>query len=45
VVVIAWYNIPVLNGLLYEMIPGFFASLLVTILLSLKVPDNYATEG
>ena len=27
VVVVAWYNIPVLNGLLYEMIPGFLVSL------------------
>jgi sodium/proline symporter len=44
-VVVVWYNIPVLNGLLYEMIPGFLASLLVTTLLSLMMPDNHATEG
>jgi sodium/proline symporter len=42
VVVIAWYNVPLLNGLLYEMIPGFLVSLLCTVFLSLVRPDNPA---
>jgi len=45
VVVVAWYNVPVLNGLLYEMIPGFIASMAVTVLLSLWKPDTSPTEG
>jgi sodium/proline symporter len=39
VTVVAWYNIPVLNGLLYEMIPGFLVSLAATVLFSLLFPD------
>lgn len=38
VTVVAWYNIPVLNGLLYEMIPGFLVSLCATVLFSLWKP-------
>jgi len=38
VTVVAWDNIPVLNGLLYEMIPGFLVSLCATILFSLWKP-------
>ncbi len=38
VTVIAWYNIPVLKGLLYEMIPGFVLSLAATILFSIVFP-------
>ena len=38
ITVIAWYNIPVLNGLLYEMIPGFLVSLCATILFSVWAP-------
>jgi len=37
--VVAWYNIPVLQGALYEMIPGFGLSLGATILFSLLRPD------
>jgi sodium/proline symporter len=44
VTVIAWYNIPVLNGLLYEMIPGFLVSLAATILFSLWRPGNRGPE-
>lgn len=39
VVVITWYNVPVLKALLYEMIPGFLVSLAATALLSLWKPD------
>ena len=50
VVVIVWYNIAALHGLLYEMIPGFLVSLAATVLLSLARPDrspppNLPTEG
>ncbi len=50
VVVIAWYNVPILKGLLYEMIPGFLVSLAATVLLSylkpdLNVPSDQPTEG
>jgi sodium/proline symporter len=48
VVVVAWYNISFLKGLVYEMIPGFFLSLLLTVALSLARPDDRnpeATEG
>jgi len=50
VVVIAWYNVPVLKALLYEMIPGFLVSLAATVLLSYlkpdpNVPDDQPTEG
>ena len=40
VTVVAWYNIDFLNGLLYEMIPGFLVSLAATILFSLWIPDQ-----
>ncbi len=40
VVVIVWYNVSVLHGLLYEMIPGFLVSLAATVLLSLAIPDT-----
>ena len=39
VVVIVWYNVPVLQANLYEMIPGWFASLAATVALSLARPD------
>jgi len=48
VVVVAWYNIPVLGSNLYEMIPGFFLSLGATVLFSLLRPDGRtrkSTEG
>jgi sodium/proline symporter len=45
VVVVVWYNIPFLNGLIYEMIPGFLLSLLVTVCFSLGKDRNRATEG
>ncbi|PIV80660.1 sodium:proline symporter [bacterium CG17_big_fil_post_rev_8_21_14_2_50_64_8] len=46
VTVIAWYNIPVLKGQLYEMIPGFVLSLLATIVFSLLFPrTSLGQEG
>jgi len=49
VVVIAWYNIPGLTELVYEMIPGFFASLAATLLVSKMKPPrtagNFADDG
>jgi len=50
VVVIAWYNVPLLHGWLYEMIPGFLVSLAATVLVSLIRPDpdrdsQQPTEG
>lgn len=35
VTVLLWYNIPLLKGLLYELIPGFTVSLILIILVSL----------
>jgi sodium/proline symporter len=40
VVVIVWYNISFLNGLLYEMIPGYFVSLAATVVFSLVFPNR-----
>ncbi len=40
VTVVVWYNIPVLNGLVYEIIPGFLVSLCATILFSLWIPQS-----
>ncbi len=46
VVVIAWYNLPGLTDHVYEMIPGFFASLAATLLLSRLRPSRPVTpEG
>ncbi len=46
VTVVLWYNIPVLKGLLYEMIPGFLLSLAATILFSLMFPPRISNaEG
>ncbi|PWN05843.1 sodium/proline symporter [Rhodohalobacter mucosus] len=41
-VTIVWYYIPLLSELMYELIPGFFASLLATWLVSLytQAPDD-----
>jgi len=44
VTVVVWYNIPVLNGLLYEMIPGFLVSLCATVLFSLWKPGSPGLE-
>ncbi|MGD9546160.1 MAG: sodium/proline symporter [Candidatus Krumholzibacteriia bacterium] len=44
VTVILWYNIPVLNGLLYEMIPGFLLSLAATVSFSMIRPDSPEQE-
>lgn len=41
-VVVVWYNVPFLKGLLYEMIPGYFLSLGATWLCSLIWPDRKA---
>ena len=45
VVVVAWYNIPFLNGLIYEMIPGFLISLIVTVTLSIWKPDSHLEKA
>ncbi len=45
VTVILWYNIPVLKSQLYEMIPGFLFSLLVTIIFSYLFPSPPVKEG
>lgn len=39
---ITWYNIPVLKDALYELIPAFVLSILVTMIVSwsTKEPDN-----
>jgi sodium/proline symporter len=39
-VVVVWYNVPVLKGLLYEMIPGFVLSACATVAFSLVKPDR-----
>ena len=44
VTVVAWYNIDFLNGLLYEMIPGFLVSLATTVLFSLWIPEQGSPE-
>lgn len=44
VVVVLWYNIPFLKGLLYEMIPGYFLSLGATWAASLIWPDPMAAR-
>ena len=43
-VTILWYYTPLLSGMMYELVPGFLASLLATWLVSLKTkpPDNAA---
>ncbi len=43
--VILWYNVPVLKGLLYEMVPGFLLSLAATVSFSLIRPDSPEQEG
>jgi sodium/proline symporter len=40
VTVVAWYNIAPLRDTLYEMIPGFILSCIVTVLFSLLRPDR-----
>jgi sodium/proline symporter len=35
VVIVVWYNVPVLKNFMYELIPGFFLSLLATWIVSL----------
>ncbi|UCC12112.1 MAG: sodium/proline symporter [candidate division WOR-3 bacterium] len=35
ITIVVWYNIPVLKAFLYELIPGFVLSLVVTVLVSL----------
>jgi len=42
--VVIWYNIPFLKGLIYEMIPGFALSLLVTVIFSLLWPNRPVSE-
>jgi sodium/proline symporter len=45
VVVVAWYNIGLLQENLYEMIPGFVLSLAATILFSVLRPDERTQES
>jgi Na+/proline symporter len=45
VVVVVWYNVPLLKGLIYEMIPGFFLSLAATIIFSLLRPGGDARKS
>lgn len=48
IVVIVWYNVPVLKSQIYEMIPGFVLSLIATVLFSLWCPGKkhpQSTEG
>jgi sodium/proline symporter len=45
VVVVAWYNIGLLQENLYEMIPGFVLSLAATILFSVLRPDGRTQES
>jgi sodium/proline symporter len=40
VVVVTWYNVAALKGLLYEMIPGFLLSAGATVAFSLLKPDH-----
>ncbi len=40
VVVLVWYNVPALKAQLYELIPGFLASLAATAAFSLALPDR-----
>jgi SSS family solute:Na+ symporter len=35
VVIVVWYNVPALKNFMYELIPGFFLSLLATWIVSL----------
>lgn len=42
VTVLVWYNVPALKSLLYEIIPGFLASLAATIIFSKLRPGNGA---
>ncbi len=44
VVVIVWYFVPVLKSSLYEIIPGFFASLLAVIVVSLLTDEPRSTS-
>ncbi|MBC8425312.1 sodium:proline symporter, partial [bacterium] len=45
VVVLAWYNIPVLKSQLYELVPGFILSFAATVLFSLLRPDAAIVDG
>jgi sodium/proline symporter len=44
ITVVVWYNVAVLKGLLYEMIPGFFLSLAATVVFSLLIPQRLDPE-
>lgn len=44
VVTVAWYFIPVLSDMMYELIPGFIAALLATWLISLFTTPSKDTE-
>jgi sodium/proline symporter len=39
VTVVVWYNVPILKGLIYEMIPGFLVSLVACVAFSLLCPN------
>ncbi|MCA1918073.1 MAG: hypothetical protein LDL38_01625 [Flavobacterium piscis] len=40
VTVIIWNQIPALKSIVYELIPGFFVSLFITIIVSLLTKDK-----
>jgi len=40
VTIVVWYNVPVLKDFLYELIPGFFFSLLATWVVSMLTRKN-----
>jgi sodium/proline symporter len=40
VTVVVWYNVPILKGSIYEMIPGFLISLVACVAFSLLRPSN-----
>jgi len=42
--IIIWYNVPVLKKLIYELVPGFFISLIVIVIVSIISPPKKAEE-
>jgi len=43
IVTVAWYNIPVLKGALYELVPAFLLSLLMVVIVSLATQEKDAS--
>jgi sodium/proline symporter len=40
IVTVVWYNVPVLKGALYELVPAFFLALLATVVVSLMTQEK-----